>query len=430
MKPSKFNLFFVHEGYHIGFNSFSSEYIMLEDMLYQMYDSSVKVGSFDELREVHPDFYAHLVEKKFLVESSLDEVALVKEVSFQIDNDESQFELHINPTMNCNFKCWYCYETHIKDSKMDESTILSTKNFISKVFNEKALLNKFHLGWFGGEPLLYFNKVIVPILISTYEAAQEKNISFSSSITTNGLLVTEDVIEISKKFGLDFYQITLDGYKEKHDKVRFISEGKGSYERIVANIFSLAKHGIHVNVRVNIDKDTLIHIKEIATDFASMNIEDRKFISFDLHKVWQITEDIDQEIFENRQYFRKCGFNVSSGTHNTVANSCYGDHKNHATINYNGEVFKCTARDFTTSNSEGKLEDDGTIVWNEKLATRLSSKFKNKPCLECRILPMCGGGCSQQAIEHQGVDYCVFDFDENKKLDVVKNKFAELLAEM
>jgi uncharacterized protein len=40
---------------------------------------------------------------------------------------------------------------------------------------------------------------------------------------------------------------------------------------------------------------------------------------------------------------------------------------------------------------------------------------------------MCGGGCTQQAIEHEGVDYCIYDFDINKKMDVVKNKFFEVL---
>jgi len=430
MKASKFNLFFVHEGFYIGFNSFSNEYVMLEEMLYQMYDASYKSNSFEELLEVHPDFYNHLIEKGFLVEKELDEVELVKELSFKIDNDETQFELHINPTMNCNFKCWYCYETHIKDSKMDEHTITNTQRFIENVFNGKKELQKFHLSWFGGEPLLYFHKVMVPILKSTYELAKEKGIYFNSGMTTNGLLITEDVISQCKAFGLDFFQITLDGNKERHDKVRFISEGRGSYDKIVANIFELAKHKFNVVVRVNIDADTLPTLPDIIGDFSSMSDEDKPYISFDLHKVWQIKEDLDGEINDNRKFFRSFGFKVTSGTFDTVVNSCYGDHKNHATINYNGEVFKCTARDFTSNNSEGLLIEDGSINWNFKLEKRLSSKFKNKPCLECKILPMCGGGCTQQAIEHEGVDYCVYDFDENKKLDLVKNKFFEILAEI
>ena len=73
------------------------------------------------------------------------------------------------------------------------------------------------------------------------------------------------------------------------------------------------------------------------------------------------------------------------------------------------------------------LNNDGTIVWNEKYEKRLNSKFKNPPCKECRILPICGGGCSQQAIEHEGIDYCVMNFDEDAKTSLVIDKFKSLL---
>lgn len=429
MIQSKFNVFFPHENHQVGFNSFSNEYILLEPMLHEMYEASAKSRDFTELEQVHEEFYAYLCEKGFLVDSTIDEIEIVKELSYKIDNDETKFELHINPTMNCNFKCWYCYETHIKDSKMDEETIVKTQKFIEKVFETKQELSTFHLSWFGGEPLLYFNKVMLPILKSTYTLAKSKGVSFNSGMTTNGLLINQNVIEECSKYGLDFFQITLDGNRERHDKVRFISEGRGSYDTIVANIISLVKNKFTVVTRINISLETLEGINDIAADFYHLTDEDKKYIRFDLHKVWQIDVDIDDEINKRRILFREKGFTVISGTHDTVINSCYGDKRNHATLNYNGEAFKCTARDFSTKNSEGLLNADGEIDWGEKYERRLHSKFKNKPCLECAILPMCGGGCTQQALEHEGIDYCVNDFDENKKLQLVKNKFFEILTE-
>lgn len=428
MKASKFNVFFPHEGYQVGYNGFSNEFIILEPYLYDLYNEA-KRNSFEELNIYKPEFYNLLKEKEFFIDSDVDEVDRVRQMSKLIDNDDTKFQLHINPTMNCNFKCWYCYETHIKDSKMDLATIANTEGFVKQVFENKESLKEFSLSWFGGEPLLYFHKVVVPILKSTYEISQTHGVNFHSAITTNGLLIDQNVIDQCLKYNLNFFQITLDGNREKHDKVRFISEGRGSYDKIVSNIFDLAKNKIQVNIRINISVETLEGITDIASDFASMNQEDRKWIHFDLHKVWQVEADIDKQINENRVLFREQGFVVSSGVYDTVINSCYGDKKNHATINFNGEVFKCTARDFTTANSEGILKPGGFIEWNEKLDKRLNSKFKNKPCLECPILPLCGGGCTQQAIEHENVDYCVYDFDNDKKLDVVKNKFFEILAD-
>jgi uncharacterized protein len=429
MKVSRFNLFFPHEGYEIGYNSFTNEFIILEEMLFDMYEASCQSTSFAELSQVHPEFYRLLCDKGFLVDPGLDEVNRVIEVSRLIDNDETKFELHINPTMNCNFKCWYCYETHIKDSKMSAETIVRTKALVSAILEQKKQLREFQLGWFGGEPLLYFKKVMVPILEFVHEQTAQKEIYFQASITTNGLLVDQQVIEYAKKYNLWFFQITLDGNRERHDKVRFISEGRGSYDTIVANMIRLAENQITVNARINISPETLAGIRDIAADFYHASDDAKRYIRFDLHKVWQIEEDIDQEIDEIRWYFREKGYNVATGAINTLVDSCYGDHRNHAVINYNGEMFKCTARDFTTGNSEGVLGETGDILWNEKYEKRLNSKFRNKPCLECPILPICGGGCSQQAIEHEGVDYCVHDFDENKKIQLVRNKFMELLAE-
>lgn len=429
MKQSRYNIFFDHEDKKIGFNSYSGQFIALDPMLYEMYEVSAKIRDFSELKDIHPQFFNFLIEKGFLVDATVDELELVKKMAFNKDNDDSLFEIHINPTMNCNFKCWYCYETHIKDSKMDEETVRRVLRFIEQILAEKKGLKKLSVSWFGGEPLLYFKKVVLPILRSAYPLAVERGVEFVSSMTTNGLLINQEVIDSAKQYGFDFFQITLDGNRERHDKVRFISQERGSYDTIVANIILAARNKLNVVARINLSKETLEGVDEIATDFATVEKEALQYITFDFHKVWQVDEDIDDSINEKRKNFRRKGYRVLSGSLDTVENSCYGDHRNHATINYNGEVFKCTARDFTNSNSEGILNDHGSIDWNYKYEKRLHSKFKNRPCLECPILPICGGGCSQQAIEHEGVDYCVHNFDENKKRMVVINRFLESLEE-
>jgi uncharacterized protein len=425
MKASKYNIYFNHLDKKIGYNTFSRQFIALDPELSSLFEAGINENNVEGLKEIHPDFYSFLIEKGFIIESEIDEFEKVKLLSQKIDNDDSSFRLHINPTMNCNFKCWYCYETHIKDSKMSSITINKTLQFVENIFKEKKGLKEFHLGWFGGEPLLYFEKVIKPLLTKIRSMAEEYKISFSSAITTNGLLVNQEVIDISKKNGLDFFQITLDGNEEQHNKVRFISKEKGSYKQIVENIILIAKNKINVQARINCSVETLMGLNDVVLDFEQLNSEERSYLHFDLHKVWQVTTDLDEQLSKSRDYFKKKGFTVSGGFHDTVMSSCYGDKRNHATINYNGEVFKCTARDFTSSNKEGVLNQDGKIIWNEKFEKRLNSKFKNKPCMDCKILPICGGGCSQQALEHEGVDYCVHDFNEEKKLEMVKERFFQ-----
>jgi uncharacterized protein len=111
----------------------------------------------------------------------------------------------------------------------------------------------------------------------------------------------------------------------------------------------------------------------------------------------------------------------------SIKYACYADRINQATINYNGDVFKCTARDFTKDNLEGVLDSDGLIQWKNNILNRFEKRLTNKPCLDCKIMPICGGGCSQKAIENLGNDYCVNDFDESKKNAIVFDRFIGVL---
>ena len=431
MKASKFNIFFLYENYQIGYNSYSGEFLYLDPLLYDIYNIGLKKNDFNELITVHPEFYDYLINKGFLVNQDLDEFELVKQQSIRIDNDDSLFYLIVNPTMNCNFKCWYCYESHIKDSKMDQNTIDAVINLATNVIQNQKGLKKFIVSFFGGEPLLYFDKVIQPLLIKISSLCANNNINFSSSMTTNGLLINQEMLEVCKEYGLNWFQITLDGNKEQHDKVRFIAEGRGSFDKIVANIKLVAKNNLRANIRINCSADTMKNINEVILDFNDLSDIEKKHINFDLQKVWQEGAKIENEMSNTRFFFKDNGYVVSGVTGydpGTVMGSCYGDKRYQATVNYNGEVFKCTARDFKNGSGEGILNNDGTIIWNEKYEKRLNSKFKNAPCKECRILPICGGGCTQQALEFEGLDYCVMNFDEDAKIQHVINKFKALIA--
>lgn len=94
---------------------------------------------------------------------------------------------------------------------------------------------------------------------------------------------------------------------------------------------------------------------------------------------------------------------------------CYADKKNQACINYNGLVYKCNARNFDEENALGVLNEQGTIIWNEKENIWMDSKLKNQPCKDCIILPICAGGCRRLSFNHIGETYCIYNFDEERK---------------
>lgn len=427
MKTSQFNSNFFFENRHIWYNAFSNEFLILEPFIHELLVASINDNNVSGIKDIHNDFYHALTEKGFIVEDETDEIKLVKQKNYNLINDDTMYHITINPTMNCNFKCWYCYESHIKDSKLSEKIIDAIKKHIVHVRDTNHNLKQFKLSWFGGEPLLYYKTTVKPILEFANMLFNNK-INFYSTFTTNGLLIDKEMIDDFKINKVTFLQITLDGYEEQHDKVRYISKNKGSYKKIVQNIVLLAENEINVTIRINYSKETLEKIELVADYFADLDKKILKYIAFDFHQVWQEEDDLTSLLDSKLNYFKNKGLiSTQRDDIDNFKSPCYADKKNHATINYNGEVFKCTARDFNSSSKEGDLLENGIIKWNDKYSARLDAKIKNTPCFSCSILPVCGGGCSQISVENSDVEYCVKDFDENKKLNVVKNKFMFFL---
>jgi uncharacterized protein len=432
MKNSQFNYFLKYDDSHILYNTLSNKLLLLDQTLVDLYKAAKDNKEIDGLSKYHPSFYKKLMDDKFIVADTVDEKEEIRRIMHAIDGDESQYYLIINPTMNCNFKCWYCYESHIKESKMGEQTIHHIVQHLANVLESNKKIKNVTIGWFGGEPLLYFNNVMLPIMQEVDIIAKKHNVHFNQNMTTNGFLIKDKMIPYFQEYNLMSFQITLDGNRFLHDTVRFVSKSRGSYDDIVANIKLLAKNKLPVTTRINYTKTTLKDIEEIYEDFKDLSTEDLKYLDISFHQIWQDKEkNLNDRVDDLVEFFRERGINsFNSYVPNTLFGSCYADKKNHATINYDGNVFKCTARDFNSKNREGVLKDNGEIDWNEKFQNRMEIKLKNKPCHSCGILPLCNGGCSQIAIEANGQDFCVYEYDENVKKDIVYRKVNNILMAM
>jgi uncharacterized protein len=429
MKFSQFNSIVFYNNKFFIYNAFSNNFMLIEPFLKDLLDAAKLNDDAAGLADIHPAFYAKLVEDGFIIAADKNEVEKVRELREQVDLlDDQNYILTVNPTMNCNFSCWYCYEDHIKDSKMSAEMVQNVIIHIKKVHENLPNLKDFGLSWFGGEPLLQYSNVVDPVLTFCKEYFDHHKINFRSVFTTNGFLINPKMVEKFKVTNVKGFQITLDGHRDMHDKVRFVNSKRGSYDEIVSNIMMLCREGFEVNLRINYTKDNLQSVKNILGDIEPLEPEYRKNMEVAFRKVWQETDKtLGPQVVAYAKMFRDAGFRaISGGSPDNVRQSCYADKKNHATINFNGEVFKCTARNFASTVKEGDLKVNGDIDWNEKYHDRLDIKFKNPPCLVCPILPICNGGCSQKALENAGKDYCVFNFDENAKKTMVLNKILEM----
>ena len=119
MKLSQFHNSVPYNNSFLIYNSFSNQFMVVDDLHNELIESAKANGNIDDLLMYNPSLYVDLIEKGFVVSEDKDELQAVKDIQARVDlEDDTLYQLTINPTMNCNFKCWYCYESHIKDSKM------------------------------------------------------------------------------------------------------------------------------------------------------------------------------------------------------------------------------------------------------------------------------------------------------------------------
>ena len=366
------------------------------------------------------EIYNNLIQINAIVSEDKNELQEVIDKGKQIENNDDYFKLIINPTMGCNFSCWYCYESHIIGSKMSTNNVSKILKLIDNILLDKPNLKTFDLAFFGGEPLMYYSKVTRPI-IDYYRTKYDnyKNINFEVSFTSNGYLLSDTILNhLIEKNEYKHFQITLDGNREEHNKVRVAQKEEGSYDVIIGSIKKLLDNGVEVVLRVNYTAETLYSTIDILNDIGHFTEANKKKLSIDFHRVWQDTEEISDidEFKENIfQSFESSNFNVvRNDVIDNFNNPCYADKENEVVINFNGDIYKCTARDFNKENSYGFIDDNGKLNWNEKIETWKKLKIQSKACQSCRILPLCGGGCHQQNLEQLGTDSCQMGYSEEK----------------
>ncbi|MGP1446350.1 MAG: radical SAM protein [Candidatus Limimorpha sp.] len=421
-KQSIYNIWVEEGDIHILYNSFSDRNIIfrkdeVENIKYYLDHTS-------EFEEVYPDLFRKIERLGFICDSSFDELnALIYHNRKEVFGNKD-YRLTINPTLQCNYKCWYCcveeVETKYEPRRMNDATIRKVKKHIQYML-EKERISMLTLDWFGGEPLMYFNEVILPISKYSLKLSTESNVPFTNGITTNAYFIDNKIIEKMVKIKMTSFQIPIDGSETKHNSVKNM-EGKGHYKRIIGNVNSICEkiENASVVLRINYDKNTLRTISDVIDDIRP---ENRKNIFVDFQRVWQVPLSVDENgnnqiLLKAIQNFEDAGFRTLNFLYKRKNNKCcYADSYYHRVINYDGKIFKCTARDYSDELSIGSIGKNGELLLNDNLLSVMFSDipFRNNKCLNCKMLPICYGPCVQKYYDEQigkGIFQCRYDYSE------------------
>lgn len=381
----------------------------------------------DALQYIHKDFFNALREKGFIIDDEIDETAELVKNWEQDENRTDTLSLIINPTLDCNFHCWYCYEKHNKDMSMSVETL----NAIFKLLHnqcKKEEIKHINLSFFGGEPLLFTSEIVLPIIEKLDAYTRENNKSYSISFTTNGYLLTKDVITQLQQFTKNIsFQITLDGNKSLHNKTRFLAQNhQDSYDTIINNIKVAVLNQLYTCIRLNYTSKNITSFIDILKDFE--DIKGSNAYYFDFQRVWQDNNNpnITNEAKRVKSIFREHGFRVSMDSQSSKTH-CYADYKNNYVINYNGNIYKCTARDFKDGNRVGFLSKEGNIIMNDSYNKCIANRYNRNECKDCIIFPICHAGCIQHKLDSKDNNCCIKNFTDQDKYNVIIERIKNIL---
>ena len=138
--------------------------------------------------------------------------------------------LHVAHT--CNLNCSYCFASQGKYH--GDRAVMSYevgKRALDFLVENSGSRHNLEVDFFGGEPLMNFD-VVKDLVAYARSIEKEKGKNFRFTLTTNGVLVDDDVIEWANKECSNVV-LSLDGRKEVHDRFRVDYAGNGSWEKIV-----------------------------------------------------------------------------------------------------------------------------------------------------------------------------------------------------
>ena len=253
----------AEEGSHLLFNGSQGSLLGFSETEIETVKSYLLNG-YEESRDEETEIAQALVNQGFLVEAGTDEVGLLK-----MQHNQSRFRtdvlpLTILPTLKCNFRCVYCYES-FPNATMDED---AEDRIVKYVRNRVNRTKSIPISWFGGEPLTQFDRMytLTRRIIDVCEEA-ERDIEITTSFTSNCYLLTPEKFSKLEEMRLSRFQVTIDGTEESHDQLRVLAGGGATYDRIISNLVAFSESDlaadVSIQLRVNCNKEMMESVSDM-----------------------------------------------------------------------------------------------------------------------------------------------------------------------
>ena len=325
--------------------------------------------------------------------------------------------LHIAHT--CNLNCSYCFASQGKYH--GERALMSYevgKRALDFLVENSGTRRNLEVDFFGGEPLMNFD-VVKQLVAYARSIEKEKNKNFRFTLTTNGVLVDDDVIEFSNK-EMSNVVLSLDGRKEVHDRYRVDYAGNGSWEKIVPKFqkFVNARGGKNYYMRgtfTHANPDFLEDIKTMlnlgfselsmepvvaaSDDPAALTQEDKPVVMKQYEDLAKLMLERDKEGKPFTFYHYMIDLKGGPCIYKRIS-GC-GSGTEYMAVTPWGDLYPCHQ---FVGDEKFKLGDIWSGVNNKKIQDEFAScnVYAREECRDCWARLYCSGGCAANAYHATG----------------------------
>ncbi len=395
------------------FNTLTDALIGLEKEEFLYIKDCQKLSKDVAAGSVGKELYDLLEDKRLITDNEADDSLLFRSLIQDIRSNRTSMHLTIAPTMDCIFRCHYCFEQDKNRSYMTSETIDAIVRYVTQCTE----LNRIHLTWFGGEPLMATHQM--QELYGKLKAAFPHEIV--SNIITTGFHLSKETINVLKTIDIRSVQITLDGHKASHNRIKFTTECDDVFSRTLANVDELTELAPEINVvfRVNLtkmNKDEYVPLYCYLTDrYKGKKVAIAPAFVMNRHIGKSNT---DGDLYFNRKdaslfvlnLFRKNKIHSPWLRYpQMTCNECAIRNINALSFDADGYAYKCWEIIGNKKYAIGKISlAEGLTTINHRMLNRQlygADPLNDKKCLKCNLLPICYGGCPIQRLQNEFEGY-------------------------
>ncbi len=326
--------------------------------------------------------------------------------------------LHI--AHDCNLACKYCFadEGEYHGQKRELMSLEVGKKAIDFLIENSGSRVNLEVDFFGGEPLMNF-EVVKEIVAYGRSKEKEFNKNFRFTLTTNGVLLDDDVIEFCNK-EISNVVLSLDGRKCIHDLMRPTRNGKGSFDVIVPKFKNFVEkrgdksyyvRGTFTRNNTDFSNDFKemadLGFKEISIEpVVAAPTEDYSIREEDLPQIFEEYDKLALDIIERYKKKKPVTFfhymiDLNGGPCVYKRLSGCGSGTEYLAVTPQGEIYPCHQFVGIDGFKLGTVFDgiENTDVVNE---FKLCNVYAKENCKDCFARFYCSGGCAANSYLYSG----------------------------